>query len=115
MSYRTSTYDPLATTVGPPARPFNRAQWFGVLLDVAGAVIIGLYWAGRVGWIEPVFGSPAAGFLLLGAGAILVHSRRGPGRVTSSAEQRQGVWWLLGSLFVGGLIVAAVVLLGGAS
>lgn len=115
MSYRTSTYDPQASTLGPPARPYNRTQWFGVFLDIVGTVVIGLYWAGRLGWIEPVLGSPAAGFLLLGAGAILVHSRRGPGRVMTSAEQRQGLWWLFGSLFVGGLIVAAIVLIGGVS
>ncbi|GAA4021049.1 hypothetical protein GCM10022280_21990 [Sphingomonas swuensis] len=115
MSYRTSSYDPRATTLGPPARPYNRTQWFGVSLDTVGAIVIGLYWAGQVGWIEPVLGSPAPGFLLLGAGAILLHSRRGPGRVMTRAEQRQGLWWVFGSLFVGGLIVAAIVLIAGVS
>ena len=77
--YRQSGYDPDAyQQIGRPLRPYNRWQWAGVVLGVAGMAIYLVYLAGRIGWLPPLIDQPAGGFFALIGGSILVNSRREP-------------------------------------
>ena len=77
--YRQSSYDPQAyQTMGKPLRPFNWVQWTGVVLAAVGIAIDLVYYAGRFGWITPLFDRsiPSVGLVLAGVG--LINYRREP-------------------------------------
>jgi drug/metabolite transporter (DMT)-like permease len=78
--YRHSNYDPNAwEPAGAPLRPFNRWQWLGVALGLAGAALLVLEIAGRHAFIALKLDNAAPLMsLLCCAGMLLVTSRRAP-------------------------------------
>ncbi|WP_114227708.1 MULTISPECIES: hypothetical protein [Sphingomonas] len=94
MSYRQSTYDPLAPAAnGPPLKPFNWVQWCGVAMAALG-VVGSLLWLGAVTGLVPAWGKDFVRFGLIGTfGIILINTRRADvppeERVAYRAKQRR--------------------------
>jgi hypothetical protein len=77
--YREHSYDPYETpTSRRPVRPFNWVQWMGVAFMVAGLAVVGIYAAGRVGWMPELVRNltPVTGLTLIGV--LLINSRQEP-------------------------------------
>ena len=75
--YRQSGYDSNAyEQPGPPLRPFNRVQWTGFALAMAGLAINIVYLAGFFGWISPLLDTPSPALVLMLVGVVLINSRR---------------------------------------
>ncbi|RST29995.1 hypothetical protein HMF7854_03495 [Sphingomonas ginkgonis] len=89
MTYRQSSYDPLAATVqGKPLRPFNWVQWTGVALFVVGVALFLAQLAGAAGL--PAFAAfrKAPGVFPMLIGQLLVYSRREELPRLDTEEQR---------------------------
>ena len=116
--YREHSFDPNAgaTNRGAPMRPFNWAQWLGVVFAALGVLGYVAYAADRLGWISIGFGSPAPFISLPLVGIALINSRRkelpGPAPELASARRK----WLLITVAVCAVILgaAAVIDLSGA-
>ena len=75
--YRQSSFDPNAyQRYGKPLRPYNWAQWLGVVFAVLGVLGYFAYAADRLGWISIGFDSPAPFISLPLIGVALINSRR---------------------------------------
>ncbi|WP_309610254.1 hypothetical protein [Sphingomonas sp.] len=108
--YRQSGYDPNAyERMGRPTRPFNWVQWTGVAFGLAGLAIDAAYFAGRFGWMQPLFKSPTSVFMPFLLAIVLINSRREP-LVDPAPElaAARGRWLLIVTIF-------CVVVLGGAT
>ena len=117
MSYRQSSYDPLATAAGgKPLRPFNRVQWTGVALIVLGVVLSLAMLAGAFGvpWLGSLRHAPV--FLPALIGSLLINSRREPAADPAPELAAARRKWTLITVAVCGAIlgVAAVLSLKGA-
>ena len=64
---------------GPPLKPYNWVQWTGVAIIAVCLVVELVYFAGRFGWIEPLFEKSPRAFLFVIVGITLINSRRAPG------------------------------------
>ena len=77
MSYRQSTYQPLAHEVaGPSLRPFNWVQKLGAILVAVGVAYLLLWAAGRAGWTPRWVGEIAPVYALIMLGAVFIQYRR---------------------------------------
>ena len=105
MSYRRSSYDPLAYVTGRPKRPFNWVQNLGLGFAGMALVWLLLHAAAANGLLGdrdiPV--QPATAFAFIGMA--LVNSRREDAEFVGDAQYRRNRQWLL--LTVGLLAVAA--------
>ena len=79
-SYRQHDFDPNAyEQPDPPARPYNKVQWLGVVLGTAGVLLALAGFAARFGWIDDRFqAGTGVTVALCAAGLILINSRRAP-------------------------------------
>ena len=105
--YREHSFDPNAyQDPGQPLRPFNWVQWTGVTVIAICCAIELAHFAGRLGWIEPVFEESPRAFLFVILGLVLINSRREPPHDVAPelAAQRRG--WLVT------IVVASVVIVG---
>jgi hypothetical protein len=77
-SYRQHDFDPNAyEQPRPPARPYNKVQWLGVVLGGAGILLGMADLAARLGWIDARFEAGTGVIVALcAAGIILINSRR---------------------------------------
>jgi len=112
MSYRQSSYDPLATSVGgKPLRPFNWVQWTGVGMVALGVALTLAMLAGEFGipWLRPLRHAPVTMPMLIGV--LLVNSRREP--VPDSAPELAAARrkWLAITVAVCGVILGAAAVL----
>ena len=107
--YREHSFNPNAyQDPGQPMRPFNWVQWTGVAIVAVCCTAELVYFAGSLGWIEPLFEESPRAFLLVILGLALVHSRREPPHDVMpelAAERRR---WLL-------IVIAATVVIVGAA
>jgi hypothetical protein len=79
MSYRRSTYEPLASTgPGRPARPYDRTQRVGVGFMILGLILLGLQLAGIFGVAALASLKHVPVVLLTTLGVLLINSRREP-------------------------------------
>jgi len=79
MSYRQSSYDPLATSVGgKPLRPFNWVQWTGVAMIALGVAFALAFLLGQAGLIPQYLHNALPGSQLPLIGMFLINSRREP-------------------------------------
>jgi uncharacterized membrane protein YdcZ (DUF606 family) len=84
-----SGFDPNAGgELGPPLRPFNKWQWLGVAMLVAGALVMFAALASRFGWLPATKDDwiPMSSSLVI-FGSVLVNSRRS--HVSLSPETRR--------------------------
>ena len=94
--YREHSFDPNAyQDPGRPMRPFNWVQWTGVVLGVVGLAVELVYFAGRLGWIEPLFARSPNMFALLIVGIVLINSRREPPHDVAPELASERRRWLL--------------------
>jgi hypothetical protein len=105
--YRQHGFDPNAyQDPGRPMRPFNWVQWTGVGVIAVCCALELIYFAGRFGWIEPLFEKSPRAFLFVIVGLVMINSRREPPRDVApelAAERRR--WLLI-------VIVASVTIVG---
>jgi len=111
--YRQSNYDPNWgwEELGPPARPYNAAQWFGVLLAVAGLAIFLAYAAGRLGLVPRVLDSPSPATALFLVAVVLINSRRRPATDPApelAADRKR--WMIITALVCAVVLGAAAVI-----
>ncbi|MCW3796283.1 hypothetical protein OMW55_00465 [Sphingomonas sp. BN140010] len=112
MSYRQSSYDPLATSAGGrPLRPFNRVQWTGVALIVLSLLLVAAMLAGEFGLTSFRSLRHAPVFIPALIGSLLVNSRREP--VVDPAPELAAARrkWLLITVAVCGVILGAAAVL----
>jgi len=96
VSYRQSTYDPLAVVRSRrPKRPFNWVQWIGVGMEAFAIVWLLVVTAGALGWfgLHRVEVQPATGFAVIGM--LLINSRMEEGDPISEEQRRRNQKWLL--------------------
>ena len=75
--YRQSSFDPNAyQRYGKPLRPYNWAQWLGVVFAALGVLGYFAWAAEKLGWISIGFDSPAPFISLPLIGVALINSRR---------------------------------------
>jgi hypothetical protein len=106
--YRQSSFDPDAyEQPGAPLRPFNRVQWAGFALAMAGLAINLVYLAGFFGLIRPLLDgiSPAVALILVGV--VLINSRRAPGTLVGAEQRGRNRKLLVVTLAVCAVILAA--------
>jgi len=113
MSYRQSSYQPLAYDLqGPPLRPFDGKQKIGVAMVAAALLVFAYSLVSETGLVPPIHAStvPAAPLSLIGM--LLIHSRR---RVIPPeeqdafrAKQRRDTWLGLGLATVVILLPVAI-------
>ncbi|MFL6731532.1 MAG: hypothetical protein ACJ8D6_05230 [Sphingomicrobium sp.] len=73
----TSNFDPSGSPrYGKPLRPYNWAQWLGVVFASLGVLGYLVYAADRLGWISIGLDSPAPFISLPLIGVALINSRR---------------------------------------
>jgi hypothetical protein len=101
MSYRQSSFDPLAPSapVGP-ARPFNWLQWIGVGFEAAAIAILLWHFSGVLGWtgakpVSPIYGTATAII-----GMTLINSRTQPLAAEDEPQRRRNARWLAWALGV---------------
>jgi hypothetical protein len=112
MSYRHSSYEPLAAEVpGRPLRPYNMAQWLGVVMTAAGLALGHAHIAARLGWLPSLLDSAAIPFWLVILGSFLVGCRREPGRLQTPSEVRRGYRLFAATLAIGAVLAVALFLL----
>ena len=116
--YRQSNYDPKDyERLGRPLRPYNWVQWLGVAFGVAGAAVLTLHLAGRMGWIAPFLATPLGAVGLFVVGSTLINSRREPAPGVTPAQQATNRRWLVVTTILCALIlgVATFIELSGAN
>ena len=75
--YRQSSFDPNAyQRYGKPLRPYNWAQWLGVVFAALGVLGYFAWAAEKLGWISIGFDEPAPFISLPLIGVALINSRR---------------------------------------
>ena len=111
--YREHSFDPNAGGDGPPLRPFNRWQWVGVAMMVAGALAMLATVAVRVGWLHATKDDliPMGSTLVI-FGSLLVNSRRQPGGLRPETKRKRMVVIAVGVMVFGAAIITILVLKG---
>jgi hypothetical protein len=115
--YRQSSFDPNAGgAYGRPLRPFNRWQWIGVGLVVAGIAVMIAVMAGSFGLVP----KSAEDILPMGTslsliGALLVNSRREMlSPEETAAQRRKNLMGAVVGLAVSLILLAAILISKGA-
>ena len=112
MSYRQSSFDPLAPSapVGP-RRPFNWVQWIGVGFEAAAVAMLVWHFSGLFGWTgaKPVSTSYVTAPAMLGVA--LINSRTQPLAAEDDAQRRRNRTWLkwTSGIFVALLLLAVII------
>lgn len=111
MSYRQSSYDPLASTSGPVLKPYDKWQWLGVAFEIVGVIGVITYVAAKRGWLGDAWLSGYAAVPLIGIGALFIAYRRAPGEPVSEAELRRNARRFLLTILAGVAIAAGILLI----
>jgi hypothetical protein len=106
--YRQSSYDPNAyPRYGKPLRPYNWAQWLGVVFAVLGVLGYFAWAAEKLGWIAIGLKEPAPFISLPLIGVALINSRReeldDPAPELAAARKR----WLIITIAICAAILGA--------
>ena len=111
--YRESSFDPNAGGEGPLRRPFNKWQWVGVAMMVAGALAMLATVAARIGWLHATKDDliPMGSTLVI-FGSLLLNSRRQPGGFTPETRRKRMVIVAVGLMVFGAAIITILVLKG---
>jgi hypothetical protein len=112
--YREHSFDPNAGGEGAPLRPFNRWQWVGVAMMVAGALAMLATVAVRIGWLHDASKDDLIpmGSTLVIFGSLLVSSRRQPGGLRSETTRKRMVIIAVGLMVFGAALITILVLKG---
>jgi uncharacterized membrane protein YidH (DUF202 family) len=108
----TSSFDPNAGGEAP-MRPFNKWQWIGVAMIVAGTLVMVAMLAVRLAWHQATkddwipLGSSLGIF-----GTVLVNSRRQPGGFTPETRRKRMVIVAVGLMLFGAAVITIFVLKG---
>jgi hypothetical protein len=107
--YREHSFDPNAGgSYGPPLRPYNWVQWLGVVFAAVGILVIVAYFLDRAGLVPNRFGDVFPAIMLMGAGSILINSRRQEIPLTPETRRRNTI--ILGVTLAVCVIVAGLVI-----
>ena len=112
--YREHSFDPNAGGEGPPLRPFNKWQWVGVAMMVAGALAMLATVAVRIAWLHDASKDDLIpmGSTLVIFGSLLINSRRQPGKFTPETKRKRMVVIAVGLMVFGAAIITILVLKG---
>ena len=111
--YREHSFDPNAGSEGP-RRPFNRWQWVGVAMMVAGALAMLATVAVRIGWLHDASKDDLIpmGSTLVIFGSLLVNTRRQAAGLTPETRRKRMVIVAVGVMVFGAALITILVLKG---